>query len=46
MHRVGPFDGDRRCLSVVEMVEAGLHLNDRGLWALPAEEGPHWTLRV
>lgn len=39
LHRAGPFDGDRRCLSMAEMREAGLHLNDRGLWALPAVEG-------
>lgn len=37
-HRVGPHDGDRRCLTVAEMhASKKVHLTKRGQWASGAE---------
>lgn len=36
LHRVGPHDGDRRCLTVGEMREKGWETNAKGEWSDPA----------
>ena len=31
-HRTGKFNIDRRCMTVVEMQQSGMAINDNGLW--------------
>lgn len=41
-HRVGPFDGDRRCLTADELAAAGWSVDDDGLWRMPAPAVSPW----
>lgn len=41
-HRIGEFESDtnpRRCMTIPEMVEAGMSLNDGGYWVGQAFDG-------
>ena len=40
-HRIGPHDGERRCLTVAEMQKRKL-VNRAGVWGQPGPAVPHW----
>lgn len=41
-HRIGPYDGDRRCMTVTEMTTKGM-VNRDGVWGNPGPAVSHWT---
>jgi hypothetical protein len=34
-HRIGPYDGERRCLTPAEMQARNLVLRESGVWGMP-----------
>jgi hypothetical protein len=42
MHRIGPHDGERRCLSPTEMEAKGMIRDKRGYWRENSKPMPRW----